>query len=68
MLKRLLMVVDLTAANVNGAAIISDTKAVIATNQKRVFVFGGAMNKNLEDLAHKTNKAFVCEVSGNTPY
>ena len=54
MLKRLLMVVDLTAANVNGDKIISDTKAVIATNQKRVFVFGGAEKQNLENLARQT--------------
>ena len=67
MLNRLLMIINLTAANVNGDEIITDTKAVIATNQKRVFIFGGVMKQNLEDLAHKTNEAFACELSGNTP-
>ena len=54
MLNRLLMIINLTVANVNGDEIITDTKAVIATNQKRVFVFGGAMKENLENLARYT--------------
>ena len=42
------------AAYVLGYQIIVDTKAIIATNQKRVFVFGGAEKQNLENLARQT--------------
>ena len=42
------------AAYVLGDQIVVDTKAIIATNQKRVFVFGGAEKQNLENLARQT--------------
>ena len=42
-LNRPLMVLNLTAAYVFGEEIVKDTKAVIATNQQRVFIFGGNM-------------------------
>ena len=48
------MIINMTASYVFGNEIVTDTKAVIATNQKRVFVFGGAMKENLENLAHHT--------------
>ena len=35
------MVLNLTSAHVKGDEFVKDTKAVIATNQKRVFDFGG---------------------------
>ena len=46
--------IDMPAAYVLGYQIIVDTKAIIATNQKRVFVFGGAEKQNLENLARQT--------------
>ena len=46
--------IDMPAAYVLGYQIVVDTKAVIATNQKRVFVFGGAEKQNLENLARQT--------------
>ena len=46
--------INMPAAYVLGYQIVVDTKAIIATNQKRVFVFGGAEKKNLENLARQT--------------
>ena len=43
--------INMPAAYVLGYQIVVDTKAIIATNQKRVFVFGGAEKQNLENLA-----------------
>ena len=48
------MMIDMPAAYVLGYQIVVDTKAIIATNQKRVFVFGGAEKQNLENLARQT--------------
>ena len=45
------MMINMPAAYVLGYQIVVDTKAIIATNQKRVFVFGGAEKQNLENLA-----------------
>ena len=41
-LNRPLMVLNLTSAHVKGDEFVKNSKAVIATNQKRVFVFGGS--------------------------
>ena len=46
--------INMPAAYVLGYQIVVDTKAIIATNQKRVFVFGGAEKQNLENLARQT--------------
>ena len=48
------MMINMPAAYVLGYQIVVDTKAIIATNQKRVFVFGGAEKQNLENLARQT--------------
>ena len=61
------MALNLTSAHVKGDEFVKNTKAVIATNQKRVFVFGGTSQSQLEELARKTNKAFNCEASGTSP-
>ena len=45
------MMINMPAAYVLGYQIVVDTKAIIATNQKRIFVFGGAEKQNLENLA-----------------
>ena len=43
LLDRTLMVLNLTSASVSGDPFVENTKAVIASNQQRLFVFGGSM-------------------------